>query len=305
MKKISIVGLLAASVFMVGCGEEKTADQIQYERQKEMRAMEMAHQREMARIEAKKIEAANPVAHTYVENEYDQRSYQQENSYGTGATQMGTSQQEAYQPTYSGTQTASNYDYQQPAAAAQQPATQPTDEGYGTGAMVLSALGGAAAGYLAGEMLNNGYKSYKDDRGNTHYTDKDGRPVSKAQYEDYKKANPKTTAFKEKVSSVSSSMKSHAAGAKADVKSTAATATASANDMKSRAMDQKNQIKSTETYQQNKTKVEQAHGKAVSRIPPAQLPKAPTPQQKFNNVPKKPAPSVTRPSSGGFGKKRR
>lgn len=304
MKKIAIVGLLAASVFMVGCGEEKTADQIQHERQKEIMAMKMAHEREMARIEAKKIAAANPVSHTYVENEYDHRSYQQENSYGTGATQMGTSQQEAYQPTYSGTQTASSYDYQPSAPAAPQPAAQPTDEGFGVGSMALAALGGAAAGYLAGEMLNNGYKSYKDDRGNVHYTDKDGRPVSKQQYEDYKKKNPKTTAFKEKVASTSSSMKSHAAAAKADVKSTAATATAGANDMKSRAMEQKNQIKSTESYQQNKSKVEQAHGKAVSRIPPAQLPKAPTPQQNYKPA-SKPKPTATRPSSGGFGKKRR
>lgn len=295
MKKIAIVGILACSVFIVGCGEEKTTDQVQYERQKEMRAMEMAHQREMARIDAKKIEAQNPSSHTYVENEYDQRSYQQDNyqeqpQYGSTQSQMGSQAQEVQPQNY-----ASGQDYS--AAPASAPAQQ-TDEGFGVGSMALAALGGAAAGYLAGEMLNNGMKSYQDDRGNTHYTDRDGRPVSKTAYEDHKKKNPKTTAFKEKASDLKAKT---VAGATAVKDKAVATKDKVVNSdrmqqMKQQSIADKEKIQQNQKYQQSKTYTQDT-SKAVqqkmnSRIPPAQ-------QKATPSAPKRPTSS--RPSS----KKRR
>ena len=298
MKKITIVGILACSVFLVGCGEEKTADQVQYERQKEMRQMELMHQREMARIEAKKIQAQNPVSHTYVENEYDQRSYQQDNyqeqpQYGSTQSQMGSQAQEVQPQSY-----ASAQEYATPATASA-PVQQPTDEGFGVGSMALAALGGAAAGYFAGEMLNNGYKSYKDDHGNTHYTDRDGRPVSKTAYEDHKKKNPKTTAFREKASDLKAKT---VAGATAVKDKAVATKDKVVNSdrmqqMKQQAVADKEKVQQNQKYQQSKTYTQDT-SKAVqqkmnSRIPPAQqkatAKPAPRPQPAKR-------PSTSRPS---------
>ena len=290
MKKVIMASVIASSVFLVGCGEDKTPDQIKFEQEKEMLAMKMAHEREMARIDAKKISAANPVSHTYVENEYDQRSYQQDN-YQQEQT-YGQANQSHPQPsqnyTDQGTAVASSGQVQQQA----QPAA---EEGYGTGAMVLSALGGAAAGYLAGEMLNNGMKSYKDDHGNTHYTDRDGRPVSRSQYEDYKKANPKTTAFKEKASNLKAKTVAGAAAVKDKAVATKDRVMQSdkMQQFKSGAMNEKQKLQETDKYQQTKTYVDtkktQVGAKMNSRVPPSSSQyKAPTPAKPAYKAPPKP-----------------
>lgn len=297
MKKLILVSVIASSVFLVGCGEDKTPEQIKYEQEKEMLAMKMAHEREMARIDAKKISAANPVSHTYVENEYDQRNiqqdtyqqdvYQQEQRYGQ-ESQVRNSGYEAGQPAQGG--------YSQPVDQGAQPQAQSqTDEGFGVGSMALAALGGAAAGYFAGEMLNNGMKSYKDDQGNTHYTDKDGRPVSRAQYDDYKKKNPKTTAFKQKASDLKAKTVAGAVAVKD--KAVAVKDKAMASDrmqqFKQGSMAEKQKLQETQKYQQSKTyidtKKQAVDAKMNSRIPSSSPQyKAPAAKPPVYKAPSKP-----------------
>lgn len=263
MKNIAIVGILACSVFIVGCGE-KDAETVKYEREKEMLAMKLAHQREMARIDAKKNESQNQTSNNYTENDnnYQQDNYTQEPNYGTTESSVGSQPQ------------AVQYTNQEPQAAAA--TQQATDEGYGMGSMALAALGGAAAGYLAGEMLNNGMKSYKDDHGNTHYADKDGRPVSRQAYEDHKKANPKTTAFKEKASDLKAKTIAGASTFKGKVIDTKDKVMQSdrVQQFKSGAVAEKEKIQSNDKYQQTKTytqdKSQERKGKVQSRIQPAQ-----------------------------------
>lgn len=302
MKKFFITVVASVSILvMTGCGEDKTPDQIAFQQKKEIMAMEYAHQREMARIEAKKIQAANPVSHTYVENEYDQRSYQQDNyqqdHYEQAQPQVRNSGYEAGQSAQTG--------YIQSVDQGSQPQSQPQgDEGFGVGSMALAALGGAAAGYFAGEMLNNGMKSYKDDRGNTHYTDKDGRPVSKAQYEDYKKANPKTTAFREKASDLKAKT---VAGASAVKDKAVATKDKVVNSdrmqqMRTQAIADKEKVQQNQKYQQSKTYTQDTskaiQGKMESRIPPK-----PTATQS-RPVVKPQAKPASRPVSRPSGKRR-
>lgn len=290
MKKIILASVIASSVFLVGCGEDKTPDQVKYEQEKEMLAMKLAHEREMARIDAKKIGAANPANHTYVENEYDQRSYQQDNY----------QQEQSYgQANESHPQSSQNYADQGTAVASsgqvQQQAQPAADEGYGMGSMALAALGGAAAGYFAGEMLNNGMKSYKDDRGNTHYADRDGRPVSRAQYDDYKKKNPKTTAFREKASDLKAKTAAGASAVKG--KAVAAKDNMMQSDkmqqFKSGATAEKQKLQETDKYKQTKTYVDtkktQVDAKMNSRVPPTSSQyKAPTPAKPAYKAPPKP-----------------
>lgn len=285
MKKFAIVSLLASSIFLVGCGEDKTPDQVQYERQKEMLAMKQAHEREMARIDAKKIGAANPTSHTYVENEYDQRSYQEENSYGQANQTYATQERSNSGVNYAD----SGYSSSGTGQGQQIPQAQPSgDEGFGAGSMALAALGGAAAGYLAGEMLNNGMKSYKGDDGRTHYTDKNGRPVSQADYDNYKKQNPKTTAFREKVADT----KARTGQVIDNTKSRVANSS-TVQGVKQNMTDNKNNIQQSKQYQNTQQKVYSAQdklgNKVNSRIPPA--------QQKATSSQTKPVQKKT----GGFG----
>lgn len=194
------IATLVASVVLVGCGEDKTPDQVKFEQEKEMLAMKLAHEREMARIETSKVKAEHPESHTYVTENH--------NSYPE--SDVDTS----YQPTYESSdmyehqeqssqvapQTSQTYSAAAPeqGASVPQQAAQSEDSGFGAGSMLLAAAGGALAGYAVGEMLDNGMRSYQDDNGNTHYTDKNGKPVSKAVYEEKRKTS-KVTKFKEKV----------------------------------------------------------------------------------------------------------
>lgn len=190
--KIVIATLVASSVFLVGCGDDKTPEQIQFEQQVKLKSMDQAHQREMARIESSKIEAENPASHTYVDNSTSQDGgYDDQDQTGGNYEphQEDSSVPQASQETNGSTA-------QQGTSVPQQnEATQ--DSGFGAGSMLLAAAGGALAGYAANEMLSNGMKSYQDDNGNTKYTDKDGRPVTQAQYEEKKKTS-KVTKLKEK-----------------------------------------------------------------------------------------------------------
>ena len=296
MKKFALVGILASSVFIVGCGD-KTESEIKYEQEKEMLAMRMAHEREMARIDAAKIRAANPEQNTYVENEYDQRSYQQD----TYQEPRYGQQEQARQQQFDQGQSAQGGYSQSVDQGAQQPqAQQPTDEGFGMGSMALAALGGAAAGYFAGEMLNNGMKSYKDDQGNTHYTDKDGRPVSKTAYEDHKKKNPKTTAFKEKASSLKAKTVAGATSVKDKAVATKDKVMQSdrMQQFKQQSVAEKQKVQQAPQYQQSKTYTQDT-SKAVqqkmnSRIPPAQ--QKPMQQRPVTKPTATKKPSFSRPS---------
>lgn len=260
MKKIALVGLIACSVFVVGCGGDKTPEQVAFEQKKELMAMENAHKREMARIASKS--GRNFQQEPSYQQDY-QQDYQQEQDYGSSQSQMGSQPQEVR---------SQNYGVQEQPHAAQ--VQQQSDEGFGVGSMALAALGGAAAGYLAGEMLNNGMKSYKDDHGNTHYTDKDGRPVSRTAYEDHKKKNPKTTAFKEKASDLKAKT---VAGATAVKDKAVATKDKVVNSdrmqqMKTQAVADKEKVQQNQKYQQSKTYTQDTskaiQGKMDSRIPP-------------------------------------
>lgn len=252
MKKIALVGILACSVFIVGCGDDKTPEQVAFEQKKELMAMENAHQREMARIASKS-------GRNFQQEPSHQQDYQQEQYYGSTQSQMGAQSQEVQS--------------QQEQSHAS-PARQQADEGYGVGSMALAALGGAAAGYLAGEMLGNGMKSYKDDRGNTHYTDKDGRPVSRTAYDEYKKKNPKTTAFKEKASDLKAKTVAGATAVKDKAVATKDNVMNSSRmqQMKTQAVADKEKVQQNQKYQQSKTYTQDTSnaikGKVESRIPP-------------------------------------
>lgn len=226
LNKLVLAATVASSIFLVGCGDDKTEAEINFDQQVKLKAMDQAHEREMERIAARKLEAANPESHTYIENDYEQDQQQY-----NGTSSSETFGKEEYQGEQSDSSemgsysngggnystdggSSQNYSEQnQSSTMSTQTQSTPTteaDSGFGVGSMVLAAAGGAAAGYFAGELLNNGMKSYKDESGATHYTDKDGRPVSKTAYEDHKKKNPKTTAFKEKASSLKSKTKAGA-----------------------------------------------------------------------------------------------
>jgi hypothetical protein len=187
MQKLLISSLVASSLFLVGCGDDKSPSEIAFEQKKELMAMEQAHIRELARIETQKVAAANQVSDTYnIENEYEQApsqsSYsapQETQSYtGSEATQSQAYQESA--PVEQGTEVS-------------QPAAKSEDSGFGAGSMLLAAAGGALAGYAASEMLSNGMQEFTDSDGNTKYYDKKtGKEVSKSQYETAKKTSKVT-----------------------------------------------------------------------------------------------------------------
>ncbi|MGF1787111.1 hypothetical protein L4D00_15050 [Photobacterium swingsii] len=164
--KTTVIATMITSILLVGCGDDKTAEQIKFEQDVKLLSMQQAHQRELARIEASKVAAEHQVSNTYIENEYEQGQ-----QYEQGSTQQSTNQE--------------------------QPTQSQDDSGNGIGSMLLAGAAGMAAGYMVGEMLDNGMRSYQDDHGNTHYTDKNGKPVSKYDYEQKRKTS-KVTQFKEK-----------------------------------------------------------------------------------------------------------
>ncbi|MGL5567051.1 MAG: hypothetical protein ACRDC4_15105, partial [Plesiomonas sp.] len=58
----------------------------------------------------------------------------------------------------------------------------------------VAAVGaGALAGYAVSGLLDNGYRTYSDGSGRTRYLDSNNREISRAQYEDYRAANPTST----------------------------------------------------------------------------------------------------------------
>ena len=187
---------LTISAFLVGCGSEKTEQEVLFEQKKEMLLIEQSHQRELARIEARKIEAANPASHTYVENE----------------TEYNGGYNNAIQDDY---YSEAAPDYDRNIERSEQASTTPTstatqDSGFSGGEMLLAGAAGLAGGYLMGEMLSNGMKSYQDESGKTHYVDsKTGKAVSQADYEKARKTS-KVTKFKEKAKDLGSKAKTKA-----------------------------------------------------------------------------------------------
>ncbi len=71
------------------------------------------------------------------------------------------------------------------------------DDGYSGGEVLAGMAVGALAGYAASKMLSNGMKEVTDSKGKTYYQDKNGSPISKQSYDDYRKVNPTVTTFKE------------------------------------------------------------------------------------------------------------
>lgn len=81
-------------------------------------------------------------------------------------------------------------------------APQPTDYGVGDSGTssngsessilgTVAALGaGALAGYAVSELLDDGHRSYTDDKGRTRYVNGSGKEISAAQYNEYKKKHP-------------------------------------------------------------------------------------------------------------------
>lgn len=168
MKKL-IIALVTAS-FLVGCGDDK------FDQEKEMLAMKLAHEREMARIEVSKTQAANQPENVYnIEHEYEMPESNSNYSDSTSSVSQGT----------------------MPSAPSTPSASTSTESGYSGTDMILAAGAGALAGYAVSEMLDNGMKSYKDESGKTHYVDsKTGKPVTKEAYENAKKTS-NVTKFKE------------------------------------------------------------------------------------------------------------
>ncbi|MGL4522765.1 MAG: hypothetical protein ACRCWQ_09470 [Bacilli bacterium] len=251
-KKLLIASVVASTFMIAGCDDQPLSDsQLKMKNDKELLAMQLAHERAM---KDKEVEIARLSARPEVVRESRQYDYQDEPvpvEQFREAPAREPRYVESHQETY--TQPApAQYQQEQ----VQQPTQQAqTDEGFGAGSMVMAGLAGAAAGYLAGEVLNNGMKSYKDDRGNVHYTDKDGRPVKKEAYESYKKANPRTTAIRENASTAKTAIANKATDAKQAVQT-------KTQGFRERARSNATQAKQTNTYQKAKA----APAKAVQRV---------------------------------------
>lgn len=178
--------LLATAVALAGCGDKSELE------------LKLEHERAMAQIEVQKIKAANQVSDTYnVEYEYE-------------IDDRGYVEPEVYNSVPSPSTNISGLP--------SQISTVPVDQGFSGGDMALGVAAGALAGYAANEMLNNGMKTYTDTKGNTVYVDKNGKQVSKEQYNAYKKKHPKTTKLREKVSNAKVKAKELGTKAKAKTK---------------------------------------------------------------------------------------
>ena len=241
MKK-TLIAVTIASMVLVGCGDNKTPEQIKFEQETKLLSMKQAHEREMARIENEgKKQNGNPYS--------EQQQTQYDDSY-VGEQQVQREIPIQRQVQVREEQPYDNYSRNQQPVAEQQQTNDSgsSDGGLGWGSVALGVGAGAIAAYAATELLNNGMKSYKDDRGNTHYTDKDGKPVTKAAYEDHKKKNPKTTMIQEK-----------AAGMKQSVSNGAA-------NMKTKAVETKDRVANSPTTQNFKGRMQQKR-EAVKQAP--------------------------------------
>lgn len=229
-----ILSLLFLPLMLVGCGDKSELE------------LKLEHELAMEREKTRQIAVANQVQDVYnIEHEYeyetDVRGYSEPTVYSEApSSSVGVS------------------------GLPSETQTVPVDEGYSGSSMALAAVGGMAAGYLAGEMLNNGMKSYQDESGKTHYTDKNGKPVSKQAYEDYKKQNPKVTKLSEKVSTAKNKAKE--LGKRAVVKT----------------KDTYKKVKNSETVKKGKEKARQVKDKAKA---------------KYSNYTSKPSRSSSRSSS--------
>jgi len=186
MKKTLLAVL--TTMLLSGCGEAPSQEEAAFKQQKEMLLIQQAHQREMARIEAQKIEAANQVSHTYVENEYESDispEYDRIAEYG---------QPSHYQETDVEYSTDSYSDYQQPVPdnvgtySANNASVE--SSGFSGGDMALAVAGAAVAGYAVNELLDSGHRSGVGSDGVTRYYDGKGTEITKSQYNDYKAKHP-------------------------------------------------------------------------------------------------------------------
>lgn len=66
----------------------------------------------------------------------------------------------------------------------------PAEESSGLGSAALGAVAGLAAGYAMSELLDDGWRSYTNNSGQTVYYDRSGRQVNKGAYDSYKRKNP-------------------------------------------------------------------------------------------------------------------
>lgn len=148
---------LITTVLLVGC-EEKSPEEIAFEHQRELLRMQLESQEEIARLEVRKAEAENQVSHTYIENEYEY--------------EIDGFREEVEEP------------------VPVQPSTVHSGDnmGYDGSDVLLAAAGGAAAGYIAREVLDNGYRRVVDSSGNEHYYDSKDRKISRFKFQDYKRS---------------------------------------------------------------------------------------------------------------------
>lgn len=66
----------------------------------------------------------------------------------------------------------------------------PAEESSGIGSAALGAVAGLAAGYAMSELLDDGWRSYTNNSGQTVYYDRSGNQVNKSAYDSYKRKNP-------------------------------------------------------------------------------------------------------------------
>lgn len=66
----------------------------------------------------------------------------------------------------------------------------PAEDSSGVGSAALGAVAGLAAGYAISELLDDGWRSYTNNSGQTVYYDRSGRQVNKSVYDSYKRKNP-------------------------------------------------------------------------------------------------------------------
>ncbi|WP_347368008.1 hypothetical protein [Vibrio vulnificus] len=120
MKKL-IVAIVVSSV-LVGCGEDKSPEQVKFEQDRQLLILQQRHEQEMKRLEVQKVAAENGV-------DIDAKSYKDVKQYNGGYN-------DAIRPNHI------------PSMQAQAPVEQAeADSGFSGGEMLLAGAVGAAAGY--------------------------------------------------------------------------------------------------------------------------------------------------------------
>ncbi|UIW10509.1 hypothetical protein PQC38_gp033 [Aeromonas phage BUCT695] len=164
MKKIALIGVAACAALLSACGgEDLTAEQ-----KFELRKMEIQKQQavEVARANQQPVTYQRSQEYTVDERDPVYVPQAEPQSYSSGV----------------------NAQYNQGGGYSSN--TAPSESGSSVMGTVGTLAAGALAGYVASELLDDGYRKYSDDRGRPFYVDNRGVKISQSQYLNHKKTHP-------------------------------------------------------------------------------------------------------------------